>query len=383
MGSSVHLACTLVPQTCSTFTHAKEVKSPTHSIFNQWRGRLPTQLNQPKFVSGILVKKRALKTPFFTAAKAHVMEGLKENDSSYSETTPPFDLKTYMRQKGNSVNRALEEAVPLRSPEALYEPMRYSIFAGGKRVRPLLCIAACELVGGNEATAMPSACAAEMIHTMSLMHDDLPYMDDDDLRRGKPTAHKAFGETAAVLSGDVMLLLAFEHVAAATPGAPPDRVARAVGELARAAGRDGLVAGQIVDVCSEGSGEVGLERLEYIHLHKTAALLEGAVVAGGILGGGTEEEIGRLRRFARCIGLLFQVVDDILDVTKSSAELGKTAGKDVAAEKVTYPKMLGLEGSRVLAEELRKEAKEQLIEFDPEKAMPLVALTDFIACRNN
>lgn len=334
-------------------------------------------------MSGIIVKKRALKTPFFTAAKAHVIEGEKENASSYSETTPSFDLKTYMRQKGNSVNRALEEAVPLRSPEALYEPMRYSIFAGGKRVRPLLCIAACELVGGNEATAMPSACAAEMIHTMSLMHDDLPYMDDDDLRRGKPTAHKAFGETAAVLSGDVMLLLAFEHVAAATPGAPPDRVARAVGELARAAGRDGLVAGQIVDVCSEGSGEVGLERLEYIHLHKTAALLEGAVVSGGILGGGTEEEIGRLRRFARCIGLLFQVVDDILDVTKSSTELGKTAGKDVAAEKVTYPKMLGLEGSRELAEELRKEAKEQLIEFDQEKAMPLVALTDFIARRNN
>ncbi|KAJ8621074.1 hypothetical protein MRB53_029603 [Persea americana] len=383
MSSSVHLACTLVPQTCSTFTHSKEVKSPTHSIFNQWIWRLPTQLNQPKFLSGVIVKKRALRTPFFTAAKANVIEGEKENDSSYSETTPPFDLKTYMRQKGNSVNRALEAAVPLRSPAVLYEPMRYSLLAGGKRVRPLLCIAACEIVGGDEATAMPSACAAEMIHTMSLMHDDLPYMDDDDLRRGKPTAHKAFGELAAVLSGDVMLLLAFEHAAAATPGAPPDRVARAVCELARAAGRDGLVAGQIVDVCSEGSGEVGLERLEYIHLHKTAALLEGAVVAGGILGGGTEEEIGRLRRFARCIGLLFQVVDDILDVTKSSTELGKTAGKDVAAEKVTYPKMLGLEGSRELAEELRKEAKEQLMGFDPEKAMPLVALTDFIACRNN
>lgn len=166
-------------------------------------------------------------------------------------------------------------------------------------------------------------------------------------------------------------------------GASPNRLARVVRELARVSGRDGLVAGQIVDVSWAGSEEADLDRLEFIHLHKTAALLEGAVVAGAVLGGGTEEEIGRLRRFARCIGLLFQVVDDILDVTKTSTELGKTAGKDVAAEKVTYPKVLGLERSRELAEELRREAKEQLLGFDPEKAMPLVALTDFIACRDN
>ena len=383
MSSSVHLACTLVPQTCSTFTHSKEVKSPTHSIFNQWIWRLPTQLNQPKFLSGVIVKKRALRTPFFTAAKANVIEGEKENDSSYSETTPPFDLKTYMRQKGNSVNRALEAAVPLRSPAVLYEPMRYSLLAGGKRVRPLLCIAACEIVGGDEATAMPSACAAEMIHTMSLIHDDLPFMDNDDLRRGKLTNHKVFGEDIAVLAGDALLAFAFEHIATATEGVPMSRVLRAISVLATSVGSQGLAAGHVGDICSAGSQEVGLEQLEFIHVHKTAVLLEGAVVIGAILGGGSDEEVEKLRKFARCIGLLFQVVDDILDVTKSSQELGKTARKDLAADKVTYPKLLGLEKSREFAKELNQQATEQLLCFDPNKAAPLISLANYIAYRQN
>ncbi|KAF7828815.1 geranylgeranyl pyrophosphate synthase, chloroplastic-like [Senna tora] len=261
--------------------------------------------------------------------------------------------------------------------------MRYSLLAGGKRVRPILCIAACELVGGREETAMPAACAVEMIHTMSLIHDDLPCMDNDDLRRGKPTNHKVFGEDVAVLAGDALLAFSFEHVAVSTVGVSPTRIIRAVAELAKSIGAEGVVAGQVVDIDSEGLSDVGLEKLEFIHLHKTAALLEGAVVLGAIMGGGSDEEIEKLRKFARCIGLLFQVVDDILDVTKSSEELGKTAGKDLVADKVTYPKLVGIEKSREFARKLNKDARDQLAGFDPDKAAPLIALANYIAYREN
>lgn len=288
-----------------------------------------------------------------------------------------------MLEKAEKVNKALDLAISIREPEKIHEAMRYSLLAGGKRVRPMLCIAACELVGGEEAAAMPAACAVEMIHTMSLIHDDLPCMDNDDLRRGKPTNHKVFGEDVAVLAGDALLSFAFEHVAVATRGVSPARVVRAVGELAKAVGTEGLVAGQVVDIMCEGVADVGLEKLEFIHLHKTAALLEAAVVLGGIVGGGSDEEIERLRKFARYIGLLFQVVDDILDVTKTSEELGKTAGKDLVADKTTYPKLLGLDKSREFAHKLNMDAQEQLSGFDPLKAAPLVALANYIAYRQN
>ncbi|CAN0911979.1 Geranylgeranyl pyrophosphate synthase, chloroplastic [Linum grandiflorum] len=253
--------------------------------------------------------------------------------------------------------------------------MRYSLLAGGKRVRPVLCLAACELVGGTEPMAMPAACAVEMIHTMSLIHDDLPCMDNDDLRRGKPTNHIVYGESVAVLAGDALLAFAFEHVAVATVNVSPARIVRAIGELAKVIGGEGLVAGQVVDISSEGNSEVGLE--------ETAKLLEGSVVLGAILGGGTDDEVERLRRYARGIGLLFQVVDDILDVTKSSQELGKTAGKDLVADKVTYPKLMGIEKSKEFAEKLNQEAQEQLVGFDPHKAAPLIALANYIAYRQN
>ncbi|XP_047158449.1 geranylgeranyl pyrophosphate synthase 7, chloroplastic-like [Vigna umbellata] len=294
-----------------------------------------------------------------------------------------FDFKVYMLHKAHTVNQALDAAIALRDPEKIHKAMRYSLLAGGKRIRPILCIAACELVGGDDATAIPAACAVEMIHTMSLIHDDLPCMDNDDLRRGKPTNHKVFGEDVAVLAGDALLAFAFEHLAAATEGVSPARVVRAIGELAKSIGGDGLVAGQVVDLDSEGASNVGLERLEFIHVHKTAALLEAAVVLGAIVGGGSDEEIEKLRKFARCIGLLFQVVDDILDVTKSSEELGKTAGKDLVADKVTYPKLLGIQKSKEFAEKLLLEAKEQLFGFDPPKAAPLFALTNYIAYRQS
>ncbi|KAJ6413094.1 hypothetical protein OIU84_005997 [Salix udensis] len=307
----------------------------------------------------------------------------KEETTQEDQHRPTFDFKSYMLQKANSVNKALDTAVSLKEPAKIHESMRYSLLAGGKRVRPMLCLAACELVGGFESMAMPAACAVEMIHTMSLMHDDLPCMDNDDLRRGKPTNHIVFGEDVAVLAGDALLAFAFEYIAVYTLNVSPLRIVRAVAELAKAIGAEGLVAGQVVDICSEGLSEVGLEQLEYIHVHKTAKLLEGAVVLGAILGGGTDEEVEKLRRYARSIGLLFQVVDDILDVTKSSQELGKTAGKDLVADKVTYPKLMGIEKSREFAEKLLNDAKELLAGFDQQKAAPLIALANYIAYRQN
>ncbi|KAL2551763.1 Heterodimeric geranylgeranyl pyrophosphate synthase large subunit 1 [Forsythia ovata] len=311
-------------------------------------------------------------------------EGGKTTQKSQTfSPSPTFNFKSYMLEKASSVNKALEEAVLLQEPFKIHESMRYSLLAGGKRVRPMLCIAACELVGGQESTAMPAACAVEMIHTMSLMHDDLPFMDNDDLRRGKPTNHKVFGEDVAVLAGDALLAYAFEHMAIGTKGVPSERIVRVIGELAKCIGSEGLVAGQVVDICSEGNSDVGLDLLEFIHIHKTAALLEGSVVLGAILGGANDQEVAKLRKFARCIGLLFQVVDDILDVTKSSQELGKTAGKDLLADKTTYPKLIGIDKSREFAEKLNREAQEQLAGFDPEKATPLIALANYIAYRDN
>ncbi|CAH8274094.1 unnamed protein product [Arabidopsis lyrata] len=310
-----------------------------------------------------------------------------KEDNLHKSEPSSFDFMSYIITKAESVNKALDSAVPLREPLKIHEAMRYSLLAGGKRVRPVLCIAACELVGGEESTAMPAACAVEMIHTMSLIHDDLPCMDNDDLRRGKPTNHKVFGEDVAVLAGDALLSFAFEHLASATSSdvVSPVRVVRAIGELAKAIGTEGLVAGQVVDISSEGLdlNDVGLEHLEFIHLHKTAALLEASAVLGAIVGGGSDDEIERLRKFARCIGLLFQVVDDILDVTKSSKELGKTAGKDLIADKLTYPKIMGLEKSREFADKLNREARDQLLGFDSAKAAPLLALANYIAYRQN
>lgn len=288
-----------------------------------------------------------------------------------------------MIEKAEIVNGALNDAIPLKDPVMINESMRYSLLAGGKRVRPVLCLAACALVGGDEAAAVPAALAVEMIHTMSLIHDDLPFMDNDDLRRGKPTNHKVYGEDVAVLAGDALLAFAFEHFATATKGVSAEKIIRSIQELAKCIGNEGLVAGQIVDKTSEGLSNMGVDHLEYIHYHKTAALLEASVVLGAILGGGSDSEIEKLRKFATCIGLLFQVVDDILDVTKSSKELGKTAGKDLAADKTTYPKLIGIEKSREFAEKLNSEAKEQLLGFDPERAAPLIALANYISYRGN
>ncbi|KAH9675494.1 Heterodimeric geranylgeranyl pyrophosphate synthase large subunit 1 [Citrus sinensis] len=295
---------------------------------------------------------------------------------------PIFQFEEYMTSKAKRVNKALDETVQLRHPAKIHEAMRYSLLAGGKRVRPVLCIASCELVGGDESSAMPVACALEMIHTMSLVHDDLPCMDNDDFRRGKPTNHKVFGEDTAILAGDALLSLAFEHVAAKSTEISPDRVVRAIAELGSAVGSEGLVAGEIMDIDSEGK-DVSLNELENIHLHKTAKLLEAAVVCGAIIGGGNMIEVERVRKYARCIGLLFQVVDDILDVTKSSKELGKTAGKDLVSDKATYPKLMGIENARKFACDLLAQATEELAYFEVARAAPLYHLAYYIASRQH
>ncbi|GMI94065.1 geranyl(geranyl)diphosphate synthase 11, geranylgeranyl pyrophosphate synthase 1 [Hibiscus trionum] len=359
-----------------------------YSIFNQASRSKSSPLPRPfpfnplKNLSSSTSKKQCF-TSVPSISSVLAKEDTVKEEEEQDPQIPSFDFKSYMVHKANSVNQAMDSAVSLRDPVKIHEAMRYSLLAGGKRVRPVLCLAACDLVGGQESMAMPAACAVEMIHTMSLIHDDLPCMDNDDLRRGKPTNHKVFGEDIAVLAGDALLAFAFEHIAVATVGVTPGRIVRAVGELAKSIGAEGLVAGQVVDITSEGLTDVGLDHLEFIHVHKTAALLEAAVVLGAILGGGCDEDVEKLRKFARSIGLLFQVVDDILDVTMSSKELGKTAGKDLVADKATYPKLMGIEKSREFAEKLKNDALEMLRGFDSEKSAPLVALANYIAYRQN
>ena len=258
--------------------------------------------------------------------------------------------------------------------------MRYSLLAGGKRLRPILCLAACELVGGDASKAMPTAVALEMIHTMSLIHDDLPAMDNDDLRRGRPTNHKVYGDAMAILAGDALLSRAFEMVAVRSADVAAERLVKVVGELALVSGAPGLVGGQVVDLECEGK-QVDLETLEYIHLHKTAALLRACVVTGALIGGASDAQVQAMRTYANGIGLAFQIVDDILDVTASSEVLGKTAGKDLLADKTTYPKLLGLESSRTRALELVGEAKAALQPWK-NRAQPLLALADYVASRD-
>ena len=293
-----------------------------------------------------------------------------------------FNLERYLGERRLQVEAALEASLPVVYPEQIYEAMRYSLMAGGKRLRPILCLATCELLGGNTETAMPAACAMEMVHTMSLIHDDLPAMDNDDYRRGQLTNHKVYGEDVAVLAGDALLTYAFEHIATQTKGAEPTRVLDVVARLGKAVGAAGLVGGQIVDLASEGKA-VEEKTLTFIHMHKTAALLEVSVTSGAILAGAEAETVGRLSRYAQKIGLAFQIVDDILDITATSEELGKSAGKDLAAQKATYPSLWGLEESKQKADQLIAEAIAELSGFDHRKAQPLMAIAKFITARTH
>jgi geranylgeranyl diphosphate synthase, type II len=277
-----------------------------------------------------------------------------------------------------ALNKYLPPARTL--PSSIHEAMRYSVFAGGKRLRPVLCLEAARLFSDPPAAAVTAGCAIEFIHTYSLIHDDLPALDNDDLRRGKPTCHKQFGEAIAILAGDGLLTLAFETLAQ-TP-VEASRGVRLISEVARAAGTvRGMVGGQVADLEAEKT-RADLATLEYIHRSKTAALIRAACVAGAISGGASDSNVERLRNFGENIGWAFQVVDDILDVEESSAALGKTAGKDQAQQKATYPALLGLTQSREVASELAAKAISELEPFGA-RAGNLRELADFLIERRS
>ena len=295
-----------------------------------------------------------------------------------------MDLKDYLKQRCQLVDQALERFLPDAGelPASLHGSMRYSVFAGGKRVRPVLMLAACETVGGELNRALPAACAMEMIHTYSLIHDDLPAMDDDDFRRGNPTNHKVYGEATAILAGDALLSQAFILLSSDPEGLDPATRLRVIHEIAHASGSRGMVGGQVVDMESEGDGEVDLATLSYIHTHKTGALIRASVRAGALLGGAGEEELAALTRYGDAIGLAFQIADDILDVEGTTEELGKDAGSDQARGKATYPALVGLEASKARAQELVQMALDALAPFD-ERAEPLRAIASYIVKRKS
>ena len=272
----------------------------------------------------------------------------------------PESVNSYLKRRAVEVNEWLDRLVPSEStpPQKIHRAMRYSLLAGGKRLRPALVLASGEALGADTDDLMPAACAIEMIHTYSLIHDDLPAMDDDDLRRGRPTCHKAFGEAVAILAGDALLTQAFRVLAADAPLRDAERQVRVIREIATAAGTvDALIGGQVADIEGEGKA-VDVSMLEYIHRSKTGAMITASVVVGGIIAGATEDQIDKLRPYGERIGLAFQIADDILDVTSTSEQLGKTPGKDQAASKATYPAVHGIAASEARARELVAEAVE-------------------------
>ncbi len=287
-----------------------------------------------------------------------------------------FDLDRYLEDRRRAVDEALEGYLPATDapPAAIHEAMRYSVFAGGKRLRPILVIAGAEAVGGTMERVLPTACALELIHTYSLIHDDLPAMDDDDYRRGRLTNHKVFGEAIAILAGDALLTLAFALLA-------EHASLEVVKEVAHAAGTFGMIGGQVADIQSEGKS-VDAETLEYIHRHKTAALIRCSLQSGALLAGASASALQAISEAGSHLGLAFQIVDDILDVEGSLEALGKTAGSDRRKKKVTYPEHFGLEASRLKAKSLIEDAKARLAPIGP-WAEPIRALADFIFQRKS
>ncbi len=296
-----------------------------------------------------------------------------------------MEISDYLKAVAARVDEALAHYLPDedRMPQNLHKAMRYSIFAGGKRIRPVLMMAACDAVGGNRDNVLPAACAMEMIHTYSLIHDDLPAMDDDDFRRGQPTNHKVFGEANAILAGDALLTEAFVLLASEETGGGIDPGIRrqAIHIIARAAGCAGMVGGQVVDMESEGE-EIDLPTLEFIHVHKTGALIKASIEVGALLGGADQETFRKLSRYGELAGLAFQIADDILDVTADQAELGKDVGSDEARGKATYVSLLGLPQARERAGELRDLALEALSDLGAD-AEPLRQIMKFIIERSS
>ena len=296
-----------------------------------------------------------------------------------------MDLKAYLAERRDLVNRALEGYLPaVRGPAfRVVQAMHYSLFAGGKRLRPILCLAAAEAVGGDPGEALPVACALEMIHTYSLIHDDLPAMDDDDLRRGQPTFHKQFDEDTAILAGDGLLTEAFHTLAAAAPNYAGREAAlvEVITLLAAAAGYQGMVGGQMLDLLAEGR-QVTLKELETINRLKTGALLTASLRSGALIGGGTRVQVALLTSYGEKFGLAFQVTDDLLDVEGEAAEMGKAPGMDEKRQKATYPALLGLDAAKEWARRLVAAA---VAELEPlgEKAAPLAEIARYLLVRRS
>jgi len=288
-----------------------------------------------------------------------------------------MDLKAYVRDRRAVVDDALKAVFPEpQGPSAdVVRAMTYSLFAGGKRLRPILCIGGAEAVGAEGRTVLPFACSLELIHTYSLIHDDLPVMDNDDLRRGKPTNHKVFGEAVALLAGDGLLTEAF-RLMAGTSGVDPRSLLRVIHLVGSAAGYKGMVGGQVVDIQSEGK-PVDRALVDFIHSHKTGALIHASVTSGAILGQGTEEQVKAISFYGEKIGLAFQIADDILDVEGDSKTMGKGVGGDASKKKITFPAAVGLQKAKEIQSRLVEDAVGALKGFD-EKADPLRSLAVYI-----
>ncbi len=297
-----------------------------------------------------------------------------------------MEIKSYLKERCRVVDEALEKYLPKENelPFSLHKAMRYSVFAGGKRVRPILMLAACEAVGGTIAQALPAACAMEMIHTYSLIHDDLPAMDDDDFRRGNPTNHKVFGEAIAILAGDALLTEAFILLSgdASGDGVTSSSRLQVIREIGVCAGSRGMGGGQVVDMESEGNRDIDFATVQYIHTHKTGALIKAAVRSGALLGGASPERLEAITRYAEAIGLAFQIADDILDIEGTTEEIGKDAGSDEARGKATYPAVIGLTESKRLAAELVEHAFGALAPLG-ELAEPLRQIATYIIQRKS
>ena len=295
-----------------------------------------------------------------------------------------WQLQSYLQERVRLIDSALDRYLPGAEtlPASLHDAMRYSVFAGGKRIRPVLMLAACEAVGGEVKNVLPAACAIEMIHTYSLIHDDLPAMDDDDLRRGNPTNHKVYGEATAILAGDGLLTEAFILLSNGSvwDDISADRCREVIHILAKSSGSRGMVGGQIVDMEMEEK-PIDLPTLEYIHTHKTGALILAAIEVGALLGGASEEQRRALCRYGEAAGLAFQIADDVLDIVADQSQLGKNVGSDQQRGKATYPALLGLSGARQRANELRESAFSALDMFD-DSARPLREIANYIVDRS-
>ncbi len=294
------------------------------------------------------------------------------------------DLSTYLKKQQDLINSALDKWLPKpHGPSGpVFEAMRYSMMSGGKRVRPILLLAGAQAVRGDQKALLPAACALECIHTYSLIHDDLPAMDNDDLRRGRPTCHKVYGEAVAILAGDGLLTYAFELICKPelTQNIPPSLLGKAIFLLAKAAGVSGMVGGQTADILMEGR-PVDAETLSFIHSHKTGALIGASVEIGALLGKGNDKELYHLKKYGESLGLAFQIKDDLLDVEGDQEILGKPVGSDDRNQKATYPALFGLKETRRRAQELLKQALSELELFD-DSAEPLRAIARYVVERD-